>query len=533
MTRQRPGVRIGNWLPAPARQRLARSAAGWLLVACAEATAYTVLALSIVHGRGPQDTLIAAAAALIITVLCSRGGYLSGARLAGDLYRDLGRALSRTKLAWFTASHRALVGQAAGAGVPSLMGLPAHQLQSFVLAPAIPLFLLVGIAIVSGLPTAGFVTVLLVIALGVQFLAQRRLAKTDAERHVAERAATSASLELVEHLELLRSSTTPSRVLARTARLWEEQERAASRTVHSAAWASLVSGCASVFPLGATVAFLVGTGGFADPAAALALILLVGRASAPIDELALVGIAAGELRAMSEAYREVVSAPVLSPRSQDNAEVPRDSTISIDSVSHPPVLSGLSALVPEGSRVHVAGASGAGKSTLVTLLARFDDPSEGTITLGGVDLRELDEGEIGAHIAYVPQEAPVFTGTLAANICLGRADASDEEIVDAAMSARLEGLLAHSPEGIHQDVGRNGSALSGGERQRVALARAFLKRSPVMILDEATSALDLETEERIVDAVKRYPGTVIFITHRSPEPWEPHLTIELDKGKES
>jgi len=134
------------------------------------------------------------------------------------------------------------------------------------------------------------------------------------------------------------------------------------------------------------------------------------------------------------------------------------------------------------------------------------------------------------QIAYVPQDAVIFTGTLAENIRLGQPQASDEAVERVARQAALGAVLDRSPLGIHQSAGHQGAALSGGERQRVALARALLKQAPILILDEASSALDEATERDIAAVVRTLPATVIFVTHRDPAIWQPTQTIDLDRG---
>lgn len=515
--------------PASARRVLVSIGIGWAIVGIVEAAAYTVLASAVANKGRTGPVLAIAGASLVITALCSRAGYLGGARLAGELYRALGSALARTKLVWFTPAHRGLVMRTAGVGIPSLMGVPAHQLQTFLLAPLVPILLLGGICIVSGTVPAALTALLLVIALGAQVVAQRRLAGADASRHEGERQATTATLELVDHLELLRTATGPSRALARIEEAWSSQEAAVRRTNRAAVPATLVSRLASLLPLAGILIFLAVTDGFANPLAALALIILAGRASAPIDELALAGISLNEVRALSAGLRDVVSAPTLPE--VHHAAVPRENRIELRAVTAAPALTAVTAVIPEGWRTRIAGPSGAGKSTLLGLLMRFDDPTAGVVTLGGVPLTEIPEVELASRIAYVPQVPVVFTGTIASNIRIGRPGASDQEVADAATIAGLGPVLSRDECGIDQQVGRNGAALSGGECQRVAIARALIKRAPILILDEATSALDEATERQIADAVAGMESTIIFVTHRTADVWRADQTIELSGGR--
>ncbi|MBF9335017.1 ABC transporter ATP-binding protein [Microbacterium lacticum] len=513
-------------LPTAARRRVILISLGWILVALAEATAYTILALAIAQQQAPTMVLVTATVALIITVLVSRGGYLTGVRLAGDLFHGIGTAFSRAKLSWFTEKNRALVRTVAGQSIPALMSVPAHQLQTFILSPLIPLLLLIGIAIVSGPFTMLLVAGLLVISFLAQLAAQRALSRSDAGRSAAEQAATEASLEFIDHLELLRTAAGPDRAVERLVESWKAQETALARTNCVSTPATLISTLASVLPLAGVMILIAATSAAADPATALALIILTARAAAPLDALALAGVAINDLRATLDHYRAVANAPVL-PEPPVSAEG-TGYEISMHSVSHISVLDGISAQIPEGSTTIVTGPTGSGKSTLLSLLMRFDDPDTGHITLGGVNLADMSHGDLAKQIGYVPQDPIVFDGTLADNIRLGNPAATDEDIINAAQQAVLGTVIERSPLGIRQQVGHHGSALSGGERQRIAIARALLKKAPILILDEATSALDSTTENTVAETIRALECTKIIVTHRNPEEtWQPTHRIEV------
>lgn len=172
--------------------------------------------------------------------------------------------------------------------------------------------------------------------------------------------------------------------------------------------------------------------------------------------------------------------------------------------------------IPIGQVVALVGPSGAGKSTFANLIPRFYDPTEGYITIDGVDLREVTKKALRQQIAVVPQMPTLFAGTVADNIRLGRLDATDEEIRDAAVRAHAHDFIAKLPKGYDTEVGERGGQLSGGQRQRVAIARAFLRDAPILILDEATSALDAESESMVqaalADLIKG--RTTFIIAHR-------------------
>ena len=166
-------------------------------------------------------------------------------------------------------------------------------------------------------------------------------------------------------------------------------------------------------------------------------------------------------------------------------------------------------------RVGLVGPSGGGKSTLFTLLQRFYDVQEGRIVIDGQDISMVTQDSLRAAISVVPQDTSLFHRSVMENIRYGRPDATDEEVLQAAVAARCEFIEA-LPEGFATKVGDRGLRLSGGQRQRIAIARGFLKKAPILLLDEATSALDSESEEAIREALERLMRgrTVLAIAHR-------------------
>ena len=166
-------------------------------------------------------------------------------------------------------------------------------------------------------------------------------------------------------------------------------------------------------------------------------------------------------------------------------------------------------------RVGLVGPSGGGKSTLFTLLQRFYDVQEGRILIDGQDISMVTQDSLRAAISVVPQDTSLFHRSVMENIRYGRPDATDEEVLQAAVAARCEFIEA-LPEGFATKVGDRGLRLSGGQRQRIAIARGFLKKAPILLLDEATSALDSESEEAIREALERLMRgrTVLAIAHR-------------------
>ncbi|WP_371603778.1 ABC transporter ATP-binding protein/permease [Streptomyces sp. NBC_01220] len=181
-----------------------------------------------------------------------------------------------------------------------------------------------------------------------------------------------------------------------------------------------------------------------------------------------------------------------------------------------PVLDGFSLTIEPGETVAVVGASGSGKSTVSLLLPRFYDVTHGAVLVGGHDVRELTLDSLRAAIGLVPEDSFLFSDTIRANIAYGLPGATDEQIEQAARSARADRFIAELPDGYGTKVGEHGLTLSGGQRQRVALARAILTDPRLLLLDDATSAVDARVEHEIHDALRQVMAgrTTLLIAHR-------------------
>ena len=180
------------------------------------------------------------------------------------------------------------------------------------------------------------------------------------------------------------------------------------------------------------------------------------------------------------------------------------------------VLPGLNLRVPGGQTVALVGTTGAGKTTIAKLIARFYDPTAGSVTLDGVDLRDMAQSDLRRHVVMVTQENFMFDGTVADNIRFGRPDATDDEVRAAAAAVGADVFIEALPDGYDTDVAKRGGRLSAGQRQLVAFARAFLADPAVLILDEATSALDIPSERMVQRALETVLAsrTALVIAHR-------------------
>ncbi|MBB5723079.1 ATP-binding cassette subfamily B protein [Loktanella ponticola] len=196
-------------------------------------------------------------------------------------------------------------------------------------------------------------------------------------------------------------------------------------------------------------------------------------------------------------------------------------------------LDGINLVVKPGETVALVGPSGAGKTTIIQLIQRFYDPSEGAITVGGVDLRDMQRAEFRHHMALVPQDPVIFADTARENIRFGRPTATDADVESAAKAAAAHDFLTALPDGYDSYVGERGVMLSGGQKQRIAIARAILRDAPILLLDEATSALDAESESAVQAAVEDLARTrtTLIVAHRLATVKKADRIIVFDAGK--
>jgi subfamily B ATP-binding cassette protein MsbA len=198
-----------------------------------------------------------------------------------------------------------------------------------------------------------------------------------------------------------------------------------------------------------------------------------------------------------------------------------------------PVLQDMAFTIESGKVTAIAGTSGAGKTTLVDLILRLYDPTEGSILVDGVDLKELDLSSWRRSIGVVSQDVFLFNETVAYNISLGRSDVTQKMIQEAAKQAYADEFIQQWPQGYETNIGDRGLNLSGGQRQRLALARAILLQPEILILDEATSSLDSESEKLIHDYMNEIRGksTLIVVAHRLSTIRDADQIVVIENGK--
>lgn len=198
-----------------------------------------------------------------------------------------------------------------------------------------------------------------------------------------------------------------------------------------------------------------------------------------------------------------------------------------------PVLQDICFEARHGEKIAIVGSTGAGKSTIMSLLLRFYDPTAGSISIDGLDLRAISLASLRSQVSIVLQEAVIFRASIWENIAYGRAEAVMSEVVAAAKAAQAHEFISRLPYGYFTIVGERGATLSGGERQRIAIARAILRDSPIVVLDEPTTGLDAESEAMVLRAIEELAKnrTTFMITHRLSIVRQADLILVIERGR--
>lgn len=246
--------------------------------------------------------------------------------------------------------------------------------------------------------------------------------------------------------------------------------------------------------------------------------------------------ARANLERIHDIFREVPR--IVTPAAPaDRPEHPGDADVVFDDVyvtyGSENVLRGASFTAKAGETTALVGASGAGKSTVFNVLTRLVDPSDGTVSVGGVASTSMDIAALRGMFAVVTQEAPMFDDSIRDNIVLSTLGVTEAKLAEALRAAHLADFVATLPEGLNTPAGPRGSLLSGGQRQRVAIARALLRDAPILLLDEATSALDAESEARVQEALDELSvgRTTLVIAHRLSTVRQADKIVVMDQGR--
>ena len=512
----------------------------------------TLLARIVAHGfHGASLSAVTTDLVLLTFAFAARGllawGFeVAGARAASDVLSELRLDLVARRLrAQPAALDGVQAGEIAAAGIQGVDGLAAYfgrYLPQVVLACVVPLAVLGWVAAID-LTSALLMFVTLPLVPVFMWLIGRYTEERTRERWLALRLLSGHFLDVVRGLPTLRMLNRSRAEAERIGDVGERYRRATMATLR----VSFLSG--SVLELAATlgvalVAVTVGVrlvGGGLGLQAGLTVLVLAPELYLPLRQLgahfhaSADGIAVAErILALMEAPAEVGSRRQRSRRRRRRSPPCASSTCrSSTRRGQGLVLDGLDLELVPGETVALVGESGAGKSTVASLLLRLAEPTSGRVTVGGVDLALCDTEAWRRQLAWVPQHPTIFRGTVAENIRLGRAEASDEDVREAAGLAGADQFVRALPGGYGTLVGDGGRPLSAGERRRVALARAFLRDAPLVVLDEPTADLDPESAELVGRAVEqlREGRTVLLIAHRPELARRADRVVVLEGGR--
>lgn len=269
--------------------------------------------------------------------------------------------------------------------------------------------------------------------------------------------------------------------------------------------------------------FLI-TAGEASMGALIASVILTGRALAPLAQLAQTLTRLNQARSSYRNLDALMRADSERPEGRHWISRPRlEGCIAFEDVhfAYPDqeidALRGVSFTIEPGEKVAILGRIGSGKSTIARLMLGLYEPRSGAVTMDGVDIRQIDPGDLRRNIGSVLQDVWLFSGTVRENIAIGAVRPRDADLLDAARIAGVEGFVARHPSGYDMMLAERGEGLSGGQKQAITLARALVSRPPVLLLDEPTSAMDVQNEAAVIRRLKQEmtDRTMVIITHRT------------------
>ncbi|MFF7144247.1 ABC transporter ATP-binding protein [Streptomyces nodosus] len=455
------------------------------------------------------------------------GGFTVGSQLSRVLHRRMADQALRLPLGWFTAGRTAEFSRLAGQNVIQVMSTPAHLLRPFITSLLTPATLVIA-TFFFDVRTALVLLVCAPVLFAVQLASTAVMRRLDLGRDAAIGESADRVLEYARNQPVLRA-------FGRTAEGYGALDDAllaearADRRLIARGLPGLVS---FSFATRLVFALLLALGvswqldGSLTVPTLLALLVLLVRLIDSVSSAAEAGAGMRIARNTLERLGAVLDEPPFPQPAEP--KTPRDASVEFtgvgfryddgpaDGAAARPVLHEVTFRLPERSMTALVGPSGAGKTTIAGLLARFRDTTEGTVRIGGVDVREIAADELAAHVSLVFQDVYLFDGTIEENVRIAAPDAGSDELAEAAALSGLDRVIEELPDGWDTRVGEGGARLSGGQRQRVSIARALLKDAPVLVLDEATAALDQENEALFAETVRTLADrkTLLVIAHR-------------------
>lgn len=483
----------------------------------------------------PAQVMVGLALALLIVEWTTSMISTSGAMAhIVRLHELLAEQLVRIPLGYFTADRAGAIASLAAKGVPMAAKGPSGLVRAMARGLLAPVLAVAGLSVVD--PPTGLCAAAGVVVVYLVYLQVHRVNRaTELAVDASDSEGSARVLEFAQRQPAVRTAGPDSLAEQAVRDALRGQAAAKGRSESRRSGANLVMNLTVYASLGASIAVAtvrfgaaaIEFGSYAGIVVLLTVLAGFVLRFLPFGRgIELAKIAIHELDA------------VLSTRVLPEPAVPADpggADIEFEHVSFSysegvPVLADVSLRIPEGGLTVIVGASGSGKTTLLRLIARFWDVDAGSVRIGGADVREMATHDLLSNLSMVFQDAQLLEGSLRENIRLGRADATDDDVLRAAELAGVTEIADRLPRGFDSAVGEAGATLSGGERQRLAIARAVLKDAPVLLLDEATAALDIGNEALVHRTLAALRGrrTIVVIAHRLSFVREADHVVVLD-----
>ena len=464
--------------------------------------------------------VLAVAYSIVSFMADNRGYYVGIDQVAQSIQNRLGDHITKLPLGWFTKERAGQIATLITKDLQMVMNMPSIFMKSMILSIITPCVVGIIFFVIDWRIGLSYAILTPLLVVGARLM-KKNAGDGHREEEKANAELAARVLEFAQAQPILRALKKGDEGWSTLNRVVLNERDATVATLNKTSrpitFYTLV--IQIMFSLVFIAAALLLSDGTLDVASFIYVAVLALRFTDPLQQIGQQGMAMRVADNALDAADEIMNTKPL-PEST-NQQSPRGSEIVFSHVGFSydgkrTILEDVDLVCHEHSLTALVGPSGSGKTTLTRLIARFWDTSIGNVSIGGVDVREMTTETLMRQISMVFQDVYLFDGTIEDNIRLGRPDATDEEVRNAARSARLDEVVARLENGWETSVGEGGNRLSGGERQRVSIARALLKDAPIVLFDEATAALDAENEAAIASAMHELAKdrTVVVIAHR-------------------